>query len=90
LFGICFRNNDCWQKEVEFQQFLLGLARCKILTQKFSEVMLLRLFIAANRLSSLNFNHKYDYIVDRHTELVNKLKTTDPDAAERAIREHLV
>jgi DNA-binding GntR family transcriptional regulator len=80
---------ECWQSEVEFHRFLVELAQCKILTQKFREVMQLSLFIAANRLSSLNFEHQYDHIVNRHTELVNKLKTTEPDVAERVIREHL-
>lgn len=80
---------QCWEREVDFHRYLLELTECKTLVQKFKEVMQLNLFIAANRLSSLNFNYKYDHIVYRHTELVKKLETKDPDVAERAIREHL-
>jgi GntR family transcriptional regulator, rspAB operon transcriptional repressor len=80
---------QCWEKEVDFHRYLLELTECKTLVQKFKEVMQLNLFIAANRLSSINFNYKYDHIVYRHTELVKKLETKDPDIAERAIREHL-
>jgi DNA-binding GntR family transcriptional regulator len=84
VFGV-----ENWRRDIEFHRSLLELTRCKILAQKFKEVMQLSLFIAANRLSSINFNYKYNHIVNRHTEIVKKLETPDPDVAERVIREHL-
>lgn len=51
--------------------------------------MRLSLFFAANKLSTLNFNDRYKRVANRHVKLIEKLKTDDPDEAERLLREHL-
>ena len=80
---------DNWEKEIQFHRSLVELADCAILVREFNKVMRLSLFFAANKLSSLSFNKRYDHIINRHTELVQKLQNPDPDVAERAMREHL-
>jgi DNA-binding GntR family transcriptional regulator len=80
---------DNWQNEIEFHRSLMELAPFPILVREFNKVMRLSLFFAANKLSTLNFNDRYERVVNRHANLIEKLKTDDPDEAERLLREHL-
>jgi DNA-binding GntR family transcriptional regulator len=78
-----------WQNEIDFHRSLMELAHFPILVREFNKVMRLSLFFAANKLSTLNFIDRYERVANRHVKLIEKLKTDDPDEAERLLREHL-
>lgn len=74
-----------WNAEATFHGALVALTNCKALVSTFEKVMRRRLFFAINLYHRSHPSQKDA----SHVELLKSLTTEDPDAAERAIREHL-
>jgi GntR family transcriptional regulator, rspAB operon transcriptional repressor len=79
------RQMQTWHKEVVFHRLLVALADCTLLLEEFDRVMRTSLFLQVN----LFIPPKVRPRLVRHTALVRKLKTKDPDAAECCMRNHL-
>ena len=72
-----------WQAEIEFHQGLVRLSGINALIREFERSFRLNIFYRINRAIGIQTGH----VVNRHLELLNKLLTKDPDAAEQAIRD---
>ena len=74
-----------WKQEIEFHHTLAELSGCLALSKEFVRVMRLGVFYLMNRILSPG-----DRLERKsHLELLDLLSSDDPDAAEKAIREHL-
>lgn len=73
-----------WRAELEFHNSLMALTGVQALKREYRRVMRLNVFFGVNRIvTDLDVRDVRD-----HRELVRMLKTTDPDEAERIMREH--
>ncbi len=75
---------DRWRSEIEFHSALVRLAQCESLLRIFEQVMRLGSLCAMNMVFDLNSEKP-----DRHSDLINALKTTNADQAEKILRQHL-
>jgi DNA-binding GntR family transcriptional regulator len=76
---------DHWRQEIQFHRYLVQLARSRVLLDEYTKAIQLGVFYRMNRL-----------LVPRdrlerasHAELVERLKTKEPEVAERIMRQHL-
>lgn len=74
-----------WKAEMRFHRKIIELAGYPALTKEFEKVIRRAFFCWVNLLL---ITHK-SKPPGHHTELVKKLKSKNPDYAERAMREHL-
>jgi DNA-binding GntR family transcriptional regulator len=74
-----------WQRELDFHRALVELAGCPALLDAFDRIMWQGLFYAVTTF----VEDATRTTRDSHVDLLRKLQTADPDAAERAIRAHL-
>jgi DNA-binding GntR family transcriptional regulator len=74
-----------WQRELDFHRALVRLADCPALLEAFDRTMWQGLFHAV----AAFVDGAPRAARDSHVELLRKLQTSDPDAAERALRAHL-
>jgi len=75
---------DHWREELAFHQAMVGLTGCDILIREYTKTFRLNVFFSLNRI--ITVSGPYD--IRMHTDLVSKLKTDDPEQAERIIRDH--
>jgi DNA-binding GntR family transcriptional regulator len=75
-----------WQCEIAFHRRLVELSGSRALLGAFQQAMHLGTLCAVNFYSDL---HPADNPQGNHIILVDSLKTTDPELAEKAMREHL-
>ncbi|WP_309397894.1 GntR family transcriptional regulator [Cerasicoccus maritimus] len=75
-----------WHAEFEFHFALVKLADVSAIEATFKKIMQKKLFMALNLYMSA---HGVNNPRDSHVQLISKLKTSDPDEAERIIRTHL-
>ncbi|QOV91805.1 GntR family transcriptional regulator [Humisphaera borealis] len=74
---------DQIRQEIRFHHYLVALAACEPLTRAFERIMKLGLLHAAALLEG------EQSLLPSHVALVEALLTSDPDAAQNAIRAHL-
>ncbi len=74
-----------WEREIAFHQALVRLTGCEPLIREFERVFRLTVFHRINRVVGSSLGQ----VVDRHVRLLTRLGSCGPDAAERAIREHV-
>lgn len=75
-----------WKREIAFHRRLMELSGSRSLVDAFQQAMHLGTVCAVNFFSEL---HPKNNPVGDHVALVDRLKTGDPDKAERVIREHM-
>ena len=80
-------NPKNWKLEYAFHSELVALSDCPLLLQEFNRTMKLDLFYDIYNFVFTN-GHSYP-MLDKHSSLLEKLKTKNPDEAEKAIRFHL-
>ncbi len=85
LDGFDDESPDRWEAEIAFHQGLVRLTGCEPLIREFERHFRLNAFYRINRV----VGGVQGQVVDRHTRLLQTLKTAGPDRAERAIREHI-
>jgi DNA-binding GntR family transcriptional regulator len=74
-----------WREEIQFHRHLVQLARSRVLLDEYTKAIQLGVFYRMNRLLVPG-----DRLVRAsHAELVERLKTKEPETAERIMREHL-
>lgn len=76
---------DTWKAEIAFHRALVELSTCKSLLATFQQVMHLGALCA----TELYYSMRKDKTERKHRQLLESLKTRNPDAAESAIREHM-
>jgi len=74
-----------WREDIEFHRQLVQLAGRTVLLEKYAKAIQLGLFYQMNRL----LLPRDRLTRESHVELVDRLKTGDPDAAEKILRDHL-
>ena len=74
---------DHWTKEIEYHTFLVSLTYCSNMIRSFKSSMRLGFFLRLN----LFYREATDSA--NHIKLTKSFVTTDPDEAERIIRQHL-
>ena len=75
-----------WKKEIAFHRRLVELAGSKSLKEAFKQSMHLGMLCAVNFFTELNPQSNPE---SNHVALIDKLKITDPDRAEKILRQHL-
>jgi DNA-binding GntR family transcriptional regulator len=73
-----------WKEELDFHQALIELTECKALVKEYKRVIHLNMFYSLNKVITISDPRD----ISNHKELVQKLKTRDPDEAARIMREH--
>ncbi len=76
---------EIWTLERDFHRALVALAETPALLEAFDRVMRMGLFYAVNEAVPDGSG----FARDSHENLLRRLQTPDPDAAERALRRHL-
>jgi DNA-binding GntR family transcriptional regulator len=74
-----------WREEIEFHRHLVRLARSKVLLAEYTKAIQLGVFYSMNRL----LVPRDRLVRASHVELVERLKTNDPEVSERVMRDHL-
>ena len=74
-----------WEDEIRFHKCLVELSGCKALVREFEKTIRLNMFYAMNKFIEPESRTERQ----SHEELVDLLKTDDPDEAERIIRYHV-
>jgi len=72
-----------WQREVEFHLAIVRLVGVPEFVQAYERVMRVGLFMRINQITG------HVPLMKSHAALVDALAEDDPDAAERAMREHI-
>jgi len=77
------------REEIRFHHYLVSLAQCPPLTQEYERIMKIGLLQSAGAIAA-QLNEKDGHPgAASHVALVEAVLSSDPDAAERAVREHL-
>ena len=76
---------DLWQAEVAFHRALVGLADSPLLLSEFERHVRMGFFFALQQ----TLAPRTPRGISLHRELLLRVKRPDPDAAERAVREHM-
>lgn len=74
-----------WEDEIRFHKYLVELSGCMALVREFEKTIRLNMFYSMNKYIEPESRRE----IQSHEELVNLLKTDDPDEAERIIRYHV-
>jgi len=74
-----------WREDLNFHHALIKITGVDALIKEYHRVIHLNIFHAVNRLTQIHDNAD----PSNHRKLVQKLKTRDPDEAERIIRAHV-
>lgn len=76
-----------WRSEFNFHRALVALADCPPLLSIYEKIMHYKLFMAQNLFLRSHTVEESSH--DNHRRLLTELETTDPDKAERIIRQHI-
>ncbi len=74
-----------WKQDIDFHLRLVSLAGCDVLTGEFAKTMRIGTFYGMNRVIAPDDRLERQ----NHVEMVERLKTRDPDEAERIVRAHV-